>query len=227
MSGTDSESSAKGWSDPATARGWTAGDALQGLLDLPRQIVAELAAGRGGGSLSLLDVGSGPGDFLGCLLDRLPDATGVWTDLSPAMEAEARHRLSRFGKRVRYAIVPLEDLEVAVPSGSVDVLVSSRVTHHLTAEGLSSFYESAARLLAPGGWLANLDHVSIGAEEALLRPVRDRIFPPNPARHEHLRPAPSLADHVLSIEQAHLEGPIVAWSAFWTVLLIAHRANPA
>src|SRR6202000_2112829 len=71
----------------------------------------------------------------------------------------AQEKLAPFGDRVEYRIADMTDLDGAGLPGQVDVLVTSRASHHLDAAGLTSFYQAAARRLAPGGWLVNLDHI--------------------------------------------------------------------
>jgi len=119
------------WAEEATARAWAAGDDLHDLLDLPRRLAVSVASADLGEISSVVDIGSGPGDFLAVALERSASARGLWTDVSPAMEILARTRLGGFGNRVQFVLTDLADMRRAVPAGSADLLVSSRVTHHL------------------------------------------------------------------------------------------------
>lgn len=225
--GTALQGAFDGWADPEFVRRWASGDGLEDLLGLPRRMVAELVAAeqpQPGGPVTVLDAGSGPGAFLGAVLDRLPGATGIWTDLSPAMQVEARRELSRFGDRIRFQVVPLERLGEAAEPATLDLIVTSRVTHHLGEDGLRAFYGLARGLLRPGGWLANLDHVGIGDPwQARLRSIRGRLFRTNPASHSHEQPYPPVGIHLSAMAAAGLDESAVIWSAFWTALMVARR----
>lgn len=87
------------WLDPEFARSWAEAD-RSSYLDLPRAMVGVLASMGAEPVALIVDVASGPGDFLAALLDHFPDAAGVWTDASEAMLALARENLARFGSRV-------------------------------------------------------------------------------------------------------------------------------
>lgn len=216
------------WRDDATAAGWAAGDRLEVLLALPRRMTADLLAHSEVPVRTVLDVGSGPGAFLDAVLERLPWAKGIWTDVSDALGSTARERLARHGDRVEYRLADAAALSAAAEPGSVDAVVTSRVTHHLGPEGLPRFYADADRLLGPGGWIANLDHVAIGEPWAgRLATARADLVPPNPSAHPHDRAHPALEDHLRALE--HLGGfdVAVAWRAYSTVLVVAARRAPA
>src|SRR5579875_2750381 len=144
-----------GWADESTALGWARSDAVRGLLDLPWRLAVEVAAADLREITQVVDVGSGPGDFLAVALARCPRARGIWIDVSPAMERLARTRLGAQADRVRFTVTDLAEMHRAVPARSADLIVSSRVTHHLDAAALAGFYRWAASALRPGGWLAN------------------------------------------------------------------------
>jgi cyclopropane fatty-acyl-phospholipid synthase-like methyltransferase len=138
----------------------------------------------------------------------------------------ARERLVAYGDRVRYELVDMTDLPSAgLPSG-VDVVVSSRASHHLDGEGLRAFYRGAVGLLRPGGWLANLDHVATPAQwDARLRAARRRFRNRERADggHRHDRPLPTLADQLAALADAGVPDAEVAWRAFVTCLVVAQR----
>src|ERR1700722_1787260 len=127
------------WSDRDFARAWAEGDALRAMLDLPRRISAAVVAGERPEPSCVVAVGSGPGDYLAVFLQALPSARGLWTEASQAMLEQARERLAEFGDRVTYRIADMTDLADAVPDG-VDVITTSRASHHLDRAGLLSFY---------------------------------------------------------------------------------------
>ena len=188
------------WMDEKLAARWTAADSLKEMLVVPRRISATVVAADRPGTALVVDVGSGPGDYLSTMLDTFPAARGVWTDVSPAMEDIARPALAGYGGRVDFRIVDLEDLS-PLPARS-DVITTSRASHHFDAATLARFYTSAAEHLAPGGWLVNLDHVlSPGAWDRRLRDARAAMIPKKKEGHRaqprqaaaHARGAPGRA----------------------------------
>jgi SAM-dependent methyltransferase len=215
------------WSDRDFARAWAEGDALRAMLDLPRRISAAVVAGDRPEPSCVVDIGSGPGDYLAVFLEAFPSARGIWTDASPAMLEQARERLAGFGDRVTYRIADMTDLGDAVPD-AVDVITTSRASHHLDRAGLLDFYAAAAGHLAPGGWLVNLDHTgSRDAWEGRLRAARTllRTGPSERAAHHHDKPLPTIADHVDGYAAAGITDVDIAWRAFVTCLFMGRRAS--
>jgi SAM-dependent methyltransferase len=215
------------WSDRDFARAWAEGDALRAMLDLPRRISAAVVAGDRPEPSCVVDIGSGPGDYLAVFLEVFPSARGIWTDASRAMLEQARERLAEFGDRVTYRIADMTDLGDAVPDG-VDVITTSRASHHLDRAGLLDFYAAAAGHLAPGGWLVNLDHTgSRDAWEGRLRAARTllRTGPSERAAHHHDKPLPTIADHLDGYAAAGITDADIAWRAFVTCLFMGRRAS--
>lgn len=214
------------WKDQEFARRWAATDGLADLLALPRAITAALVAHDRPGTRLVVDAGSGPGAYLEAFLEALPDCAGIWLDASEAMLEQARERLERFGDRVDFRLGDMTDLHAAgLPTG-VDALVSSRALHHLKREELAGFYREAAGLLAPGGWLANLDHT--GPEEIWdrrFRAIRKGFIGPDndQGRHPHEYPFTSVRDHLDALAGAGLDDREVAWKAFYTCLFVARK----
>jgi SAM-dependent methyltransferase len=210
------------WTDPRTALDWARSDSQRDLLALPRTIAADIVAADDGDVLRIVDIGSGPGAFLSCFLDRLPDAHGLWCDISEAMESLARAELTRFGDRIDYRITDMTDLS-SLPR-NVDAIVTSRAAHHLDAAALNVFYGEAREHLAPGGWLVNLDH--IGPDDAWdrrLRASRGRLIPrvsEQPAHH-HNYPLTSMTDHTAALAAAGFSDVEIPWRAFVTCLFMA------
>ncbi|MBP0457072.1 class I SAM-dependent methyltransferase [Streptomyces montanisoli] len=221
-------SAAQVWSDPAFATAWLGGDP-QGeydLLQLPRTIAAQLVADETPQPQLIVDIASGAGKFLSVLLTAFPEARGVWMDVSDTMLQQARKDLAGFGDRVYFTVGDMRALRAAgVPDGA-DVVLSSRASHHLDRAELHAFYAEAAGLLAPGGWLANLDH--IGPEDIWdrrYRSVRRKHWSPRkPApAHHHNYPLTSVGDHLDGYRAAGLTDVDVAWKAFYTCLFLGRR----
>lgn len=214
------------WMDEKLAARWTAADSLKELLVLPRRISATVIAADRPGTALVVDVGSGPGDYLSTMLDTFPAATGVWTDVSPAMADIARPALAGYRDRVEFRLVDLEDLS-PLPE-QADVITTSRASHHFDADTLARFYASAAGHLAPGGWLVNLDHVlSPGAWDRRLRDARAAMIPPKQdgTGHSHDKPLPMVEEHLAALAAAGFEDVAMPWRSFYTVLFMARKSG--
>ena len=214
------------WMDEKLAARWTAADSLKELLILPRRISATVIAADRPGTALVVDVGSGPGDYLSTMLDTFPAARGVWTDVSPAMAEIARPALAGYRDRVEFRLVDLEDLS-PLPE-QADVITTSRASHHFDADTLARFYASAAGHLAPGGWLVNLDHVlSPGAWDRRLRDARAAMIPPKQdgTGHSHDKPLPMVEEHLAALAAAGFEDVAMPWRSFYTVLFMARKSG--
>ncbi len=224
-----SRTAAAVWSDPDFAAAWLAADpeGNHDLLVLPRMIAAELVAEENPEPRVIVDVAGGAGKFLSVLLDRFPGARGVWLDASPSMLERARADLARFGDRVDFLVGDMGALRAAgVPEG-VDVITTSRASHHLDRAELHAFYAEAAGLLAPGGWLVNLDHVAPDdVWNRRFRSVRKVFVPPPPvSTHHHDRPLPGVEDHLDGYRAAGITEADIAWKAFISCLFVGRKAT--
>ena len=221
------EQAAAIWRDTDFARDWAQGDAFRDLLDFPRRMAAAIVAGDNPAPATVVDVGAGPGAVLEVFLRQFPQANGIWTDASTAMLELAQEKLAPFGDRVEYRIADMTDLDGAGLPGQVDVLVTSRASHHLDAAGLTSFYQAAARRLAPGGWLVNLDHVlGPGAWDARLRAARKQFgVSPDGPKHHHNYPLTSVQDHLDAFAAAGITDVEVPWRAFYTCLFMGRASS--
>jgi SAM-dependent methyltransferase len=216
------------WRDPAFVNAWSDGDAMGDLLAFPRRLAAALVAYDRPDTRLVVDIGSGPGAFLACFLEEFPGARGVWSDASEAMLARARDALAAHRDRVEFRLADMTDLAGGgIPAGA-DVIVTSRAAHHLDRAGLAAFYRAAAQLLAPGGWLINLDHT--GPEDVWdrrFRAVRPRFVTPRreEPKHHHNYPLPSVEDHLDAYTRAGVTDVEIAWKAFYTCLFAGRKAG--
>ncbi len=219
------ERAAADWKDRDFARSWASGDSMRHLLDFPRQMAAVIVAGDNPRPARVADIASGPGDMLAVFLDEFPEASGVWTDASEAMLELARDRLARFGDRVEYHIADMTDITADVVPAGADVITTSRAAHHLDRAGLADFYTRVASLLAPGGWLVNLDHIGPDdAWDSRLRAARKRLgAAPEGSRHHHTYPLPSVTDHLDGFAAAGITDVEVVWRAFFSCLFMGRR----
>jgi trans-aconitate methyltransferase len=214
------------WQDDDYARSWAERDTMRDLLDFPRRIAAAIVADDNPDPALVVDIGSGPGDFLAVFLDQFPSARGRWTDVSNAMHGLAANRFAGLAGRVEFQMVDMTDLS-SIPDGAA-VITSSRAAHHLDRAGLLDFYAQAASHLMPGGWLINLDH--IGPDDTWntrLRTVRKRfrVAAESGQKHHHNYPLPSVRDHLDGYAAAGITDVEIVWRAFYTCLFMGRRAS--
>jgi trans-aconitate 2-methyltransferase len=101
------------------------------------------------GGERVLDAGCGSGRVTEALVERLPNGQVVALDGSPAMIAEARRRLARFGERVDYVVA---DLGTPLPlEQPVDAILSTATFHWVLDH--DSLFRNLAAVLRPGGRL--------------------------------------------------------------------------
>ena len=225
---TQGQLSAEIWKDKQFATAWAEGDVVADLLALPRRIAAAVVALDRPDPQLIVDIGSGPGAFLSVFLDQFPAARGIWTDASAAMQEKAEAALAAYGDRVDYHLVDMTEIDAGVLPAGVDVVLTSRAVHHLDKTGLAAFYAAAAGLLAPGGWLVNLDHTGPGEVwDARLRAARKAIIPPRAkgGGHHHDGPLTSVADHHEALAAAGFTDYDTPWRGFFTVLFMARKAD--
>jgi SAM-dependent methyltransferase len=215
------------WDSGAYAAEWASDDVLATLLELPRRISTALVADSGIDVRHVVDLGSGHGIYLEYFLRAFPNAQATWVDTNAAMRELARERLGPFGDRVTYTTADVERL-CELELGAADVITTSRVLHHFSAESLQRVYRAAHELLVAGGFFFNLDHTGApGAWDARYRRIRDEFTGPRqrelkPHRHDYPLAGPD--EHLQWIAGAGFETPDIAWRTFYTVLLVARRA---
>jgi tRNA (cmo5U34)-methyltransferase len=214
------------WRSEEFVSDWVSQDVLSNMLELPRRISAALTVDSGVDVTHVVDLGSGPGAYLDTFLGEYPGARGTWIDTSPRMEEVARERLARFGDRVSYRIGPIEAVD-ALELDTAEVVTTSRVVHHLSAEAIRDLYRKVHALVAPGGFFFNLDHYgSPEGWEPRYRRIR-RQFTGPPKRdippHRHDFPFSPVPAHLEWLDGAGFRAPDVPWRTFYTALLAARR----
>lgn len=217
-----------GWNE-TSAQEWMAGDEAYDRFVYPWKMTPVLAT-LDDNVDRVLDVASGPGNYLREVLDAIPDATGVWFDFSDTMLGAAKENLARFGDRVSYVTGDMSDLSAAGDPESFDLVTTSRATHHLYTPDLAKFYASAASRLRSGGWVANIDSFNSGKEwrarlRALSRKMAGRENEPanNNPSHPSLDVPPSLEDHLACLHAAGFDKPEMPWKSFQAGLLVAKK----
>jgi trans-aconitate methyltransferase len=212
------------WRSEEFVAEWVGKDVLSDMLGLPRQISAALVADADVAVTHVIDLGSGPGAYLQTLLESFPGARGTWVDTSPTMESVARERLAGLGDRVDYRLGDIEALG-ALGLEQAEVMLTSRVVHHLSPDSIQRFYAAAHDHLTPGGFFFNLDHFGVpdGWEERYRRIRPQFTGKQQVARHHHDYPFSRIEAHLEWLEEARFAAPDVPWRTFFTALLAARR----
>lgn len=98
----------------------------------------------------VVDVGCGTGEFTARLADLVPQGqvVGVEPDESMLAVAQARQR-----PNLRFVAGRAQELYLAVPPGSADLVVSRAVLHWVPLSELPRCLAAIRTVLRPGGWL--------------------------------------------------------------------------
>ena len=128
------------------------GQALVGVLpDKPYQRV--------------LYMGCGPAYKGYPIIDALPEAEHWGIDLAAPMLKYARHRAAEHGKPMHFSQMNAEDMRF--PDGHFDLVYCMLLLHEVPTEAVVNIVNEAARVLAPGGVLANLELPSYASLDPL------------------------------------------------------------
>lgn len=220
---TDRESD---WDDPERVERWVARDGRRRSIQTAREMAAAIVGLETPPAL-VVELAAGPGTFLGTFLRLFPEARGVWSDRSARMQGHAQGTLAEFGERVSFLRSDMRACGIS-PRARVDVVLCARATHGLAPAELGPFYRQAAEILAPGGWLVNLDHVAVG------EPWRRRYDALTPRFYEESsasrggakqRGNATLSDHTRALAEAGLAEADVPWRLLATVLLVARSSG--
>ncbi len=228
MTTTGGVAESTGW-DEAAARAWIDGGTNENEYLFPWQLAIAVAAEEGPpGQFVVLDAASGPGGFLAAALELLPSAKGIWYDNFETMESTARENLAGFADRVEYRIGDLVEIADHCAPESVSLVTCSRATHHLDDAGLARFYEQVFRVLAPGGWVANLDSMTLpGTWGGRLSAARRRLNvtaeprerdPNHPKGHPH-----STEDHIGFATPAGFSDVAAIWRRYQHAVLMGRK----
>lgn len=114
------------------------------------RVAADAAASLAGvAGVTVLDIGSGPGETALLLARELPEARIVGIDPSVEMLEIARDAAGRSGMAERVTFVEAGAERIPLPDGSVDLALSTLSSHHWS-DPRDAFAE-LGRVLRPGG----------------------------------------------------------------------------
>lgn len=214
------------WHSPDYAAAWAGEDVIASMLELPRRLSTAIVADSGLDVRHVIDVGAGPGVYLDRFLRAFPDARGTWTDSSEAMLELAQKELAELGDRVDYRLVDAEKLDAAGLEPA-EAIVTSRALHHFAPDSLAGAYRAMHDLLAPAGFLFNLDHVGAPGEwEPVYRRVRKQVLGERKNRlapHRHDYPLVPTDVQLGWLRDAGFADPDVPWRTLYTALIMARR----
>lgn len=103
----------------------------------------------------VLYMGCGPAYKSYPIMNALPDAEHWGIDLAAPMLKYARHRAVENGKPMHFSQMNAEDMDF--PDGHFDLVFCMLLLHEVPTKAVTNIVNEAARVLAPGGVLANLE----------------------------------------------------------------------
>lgn len=110
-----------------------------------------LSADLGFKSGSLVDLGTGPGDILFSIAEKVPDARITGVEMGSHMLKIARRKLAASPQRERIRLVAADAKATGLPGGAFDFVICNSLVHHIP-DPLQIFRE-IARLARSGGGL--------------------------------------------------------------------------
>jgi SAM-dependent methyltransferase len=130
------------------------------------EVMVDLLEMTAGQRPRVLDLACGPASLSARVLARLPEATVVGVDADPVLLTLARESAPT-GLQLVDADLRHPDWPRRIPAGPYDAVLSTTALHWLRPAALRAVYAACARLLRPGGLLANGDHLRVLASPRL------------------------------------------------------------
>lgn len=136
---------------------------------------------------TVLDVGCGAGNYILRLLSKKAPLDCTLVDLSDAMLARAKERVSKVNQG-RSRFIRGDIRTVQLPEGSYDTIMAAAVLHHLRDDAdWEAVFTKLYRLLKPGGslWISDFIEQETPAIQQLiykerygayLKSVKDEVF---------------------------------------------------
>lgn len=98
---------------------------------------------------TIVDLGSGSGEFSARLAALVPDGRVIGIEPDPSMLAAARRHQR---PNLEFVAARAEELDAVVPPNSVDLVVSRAMLHWVRLDRYPRVFEAVFRVLRPGGW---------------------------------------------------------------------------
>jgi SAM-dependent methyltransferase len=153
-------SSPHDWHSGEYVAQWITHDVARDPVRRPRlhEMLAKAPFARAA-AIAVLDVGAGYGAVSEELLALFPAAKVTLLDYSAPMLEEARRRLARHARQLRYVAGDLTDARWAEQAGGpFDLAVSAICLHNLRDDSkIFACYRAIHGLLRPGGWFLDYD----------------------------------------------------------------------
>ena len=201
-------------------------------LEEPRRLAADIVATDKPDPKLIVDVGSFTGEFLEGFMERFPNAHGQWTEPVTGNRDNAKRRFERFGDRLDYVIgCASRDISLGCVPKGVDVLLTSWLSIHQNLPGIQKFYKLAYGMLPSGGWMMNLDHVTVGEPwDGRLKAARTNATKEGlmatiegPPVHHPDYVTPTLDQQLAGVRAAGFTDVAVVWRRLDTVLIMARK----
>jgi len=155
------------WQTKELARAFLEG--MRGAIpgaDLQFAVISKVAQKWSTSPKRILDLGCGNGILGQFLLKLFPSSSGLFLDFSDPMLDAAIEKVSTLpNTTVSMADFASPDwLDVAIPHGPFDIVMSGFAIHHQPDERKRVLYAEVYELLSPGGIFLNLEHVASATE---------------------------------------------------------------
>ena len=126
----------------------------------------------------VVDLGCGPGSLAERVLAAIPGSRCVAVDADPLLLALGRAALADRGDRLRFVEADLRDPDWAETANvaDLDAVVSTTALHWLDPAALVAVYDTAHRLLRPGGVVLNGDNLDYPADRPRLSSLAAASF---------------------------------------------------
>jgi len=127
------------------------------------EMMLTILSWRGGKVENFLDLGCGDGVLGAAILGRFPQSRGVLADFSEPMLDQARAGLKDYASQLEFLNVDYADPnwgKLVQHAAPFDAVVSGYSIHHQPDARKKEIYGEIFRLLKPGGWFINVEHIA-------------------------------------------------------------------
>jgi ubiquinone/menaquinone biosynthesis C-methylase UbiE len=161
------------------------------------QLILFILEQRANPPRTFLDLGCGDGILGRALLNRWPEARGVFLDFSDTMIAAAKDQLA---SSILQPVLVTQDYgqpgwtRPILNQAPFDVIISGFSIHHQPDSRKKELYGELFDLLSPAGWFLNLEHVS--SPSPAIQGLFDRYFIESLCRHHERAGTPKTPEQI-------------------------------